>query len=979
MSPGSVTAAAHSPVDGAATGAAVSASGASFRVTYDNKSFATSLPPSSIATYTWTPGSNTVSETETETSAGSLVNNVELAPQPNLSFGVTSKSLLTVAVKPSVSMQPITGFGGAMTQSAAELINNSRSDKQIMDALFDRSGADFSIVRVPMGASDFVTGRIYQGDTSYSYDDNGGKADPGLAKFSVGTQTHAGEHAVPCVPARSPGDYGTGDYADTIPALQCAKSLNPSLNLLAVPWSAPGWMKIKDPTIPSACPGSDDVLQPSYYDLYAAYFVKFLEAYQTVHLPVSEVSMQNEPENCSTSYPTMEMTPASQATFAVDLHDNLTDSSVKAKLPVTPAIMAYDHNYLNSWNGHASGVTDYPEQVIKQASGTVGMVGFHHYNGSLAQEEQALDKEHTAHPKVPIWMTEATGTYGTSTPAQNLVWEGQHDLMEPLQNWARASLYLNLVLNSAGGPHHGGCGHKSTACRGMITLHADGKYSLNEDYYDWAQFSKFIHPGATHICSSIIDLSASAVHKCTSASSSWIPTNGDNLIDTVAFRNRNGSVVLVAINTTPTPTPRSSTWTAAEAPQPANGTGINNLGDATCVSADNCVAVGTYAGGALGGDGLIEMFNSGAWTPLDAPLPPELASVGVDSTTLASVACPSAASCIAVGSYMDVNQNIGVLIETLQGDTWKAIEGPTPAGGADGGLSSISCTSASFCVAVGTYTDSSGDPEGLIDTLNHGTWTAIEAPPPPGTSSPQLDRVSCGASGTCIAISPFSAAIDVLANGTWTAANLPLPANASSSPPPGQGVNLNAIACPSATSCVIAGIYPTNQDSEQGMLEDLSGNTWNVTEAPLPDSADTAENVELDSAACSSTHACVVAGLDDEYAGTYDSSVIDTMSNGNWTPTTTPAPATIVQPPSTACTAQACVIVGDDNESGLIDTDYAGTWGDSTAPVPTNAESADGPAALYTVKCVPAGYCIALGTYENKTGGDDWVLERESP
>ena len=241
-------------------------------------------------------------------------------------------------------------------------------------------------------------------------------------------------------------------------------------------------------------------------------------------------------------------------------------------LTTIPKIMAYDHNYTDPWSSPAGQVTGYPEAVINQSgggcssatssSGPVSMIGFHHYQSTLSQEQEALDGqapsspvgEHTAYPCIPIWATEATGTYGSSTIDQNLVWEGQHDLMEPLQNWASASLYLNLALDAAGGPHDGGCGSTGSdpaACRGMITLTSSGPPILHEDYYDWAQFSKFIHPGATHVCSDTITL-PSTVNTCTTANPS-APTDESNMIDTVAFQNLDGSIVLVAMNTTPDP------------------------------------------------------------------------------------------------------------------------------------------------------------------------------------------------------------------------------------------------------------------------------------------------------------------------------------------------------------------------------------------------------------------------------------------
>ena len=145
--------------------------------------------------------------------------------------------------------------------------------------------------------------------------------------------------------------------------------------------------------------------------------------------------------------------------------------------------MAYDHNYLEDANPpwctapNTDNVTCYPETVIAgsgAAKSPVGMVGFHHYQGSLTQEQQALDTEHATYPNVPIWMTEATGNFPDTppSPANNLVWEGQHDLMEPLQNWTSASLYWNLALDSSGNPHKGGC----STCRGMVTINPDGTF-----------------------------------------------------------------------------------------------------------------------------------------------------------------------------------------------------------------------------------------------------------------------------------------------------------------------------------------------------------------------------------------------------------------------------------------------------------------------------------------------------------------------
>jgi len=892
--------------ESAAAGAAGTSSQVPFQVTYDGKSFAASLPPSSIATYTWTPGNSTVGVTETETSDGSLVKNVELARQPSLSFGTTSRSLPAVTVKPSIAMQKIAGFGGAMSQSSASLINNSPSEKTIMDALFGPAGAHFGIVRVPMGASDFVTGPIYQDGTSFSYDDNGGRADPALTRFSIGTRSATGAKAKACAPASSRGEYGTGDYADIIPALLCAKSLNASLNLLAVPWSAPGWMKIDDPTVPAHCKGSDDFLKNSDYAIYARYFLKFLQGYQSARLRVSEMSMQNEPENCSTTYPTMEMTPSDQATFAKDLHSEL--RSAQSDLTVTPAIMAYDHDYLDNpnppWDAPANQVTGYPEAVISQSGGTrtslgpVGLAGFHHYNGNLAQEEQALDREHDAYPNVPIWMTEATGTYGTSTQAQNFAWEGQHDLMEPLQNWTSASLYLNLVLNPSGGPHDGGCGDGSDPCRGMVTLNANGAYSLNEDYYDWAQFSKFIQPGATHICSDIIDLSASAVHACTSAGSSWIPTGGDNLIDTVAFRNPNGSIVLVAMNTTPDLPSPAGTWTAAKAPLPS-GAATDPQGTVlglSCPSATMCIAAGDYDDTSRHTLGMLLAWASGKWTASRAPLPANAAASRVGEVS--AVSCPSTTRCTAAGLYSDSSGSFDGMLLTWASGKWTASRAPLPANAAASPaewVSAVSCPSTTRCTAAGSYNDTSGFPQGLLLTWSGAKWAASEIPLPANAASgsdAQLWGVTCPSIAWCTATGFYVSTsgypqglLLTWSGGKWAASQAPLPTGATNGP----DTDVYAVSCPSTTRCTAVGAYTGPSGDERPLLLTWSARKWTAAEAPLPANAVSSPGAGISTVSCPSTTQCIAAGGYTTAGG--PAGLLLTFSAGKWIASQAPLPA----------------------------------------------------------------------------------------
>jgi hypothetical protein len=56
------------------------------------------------------------------------------------------------------------------------------------------------------------------------------------------------------------------------------------------------------------CTGTENYLNPKYYPAYARYYAKFVSAYSgTYGIPIYMVSMQNEPQNCSSGYATMNL------------------------------------------------------------------------------------------------------------------------------------------------------------------------------------------------------------------------------------------------------------------------------------------------------------------------------------------------------------------------------------------------------------------------------------------------------------------------------------------------------------------------------------------------------------------------------------------------------------------------------------------------------------------------------------------------
>ena len=118
-----------------------------------------------------------------------------------------------IDVDPATLLQAIDGFGASLTESSAYLLAEKMSPAQrhvLLRRLFDAEvGIGLSVLRQPMGASDFAL-------ANYSYDDT----PPDLSDFSI-------EH----------------DRATILPVLQEILAVQPDLLIFATPWSPPGWMK----------------------------------------------------------------------------------------------------------------------------------------------------------------------------------------------------------------------------------------------------------------------------------------------------------------------------------------------------------------------------------------------------------------------------------------------------------------------------------------------------------------------------------------------------------------------------------------------------------------------------------------------------------------------------------------------------------------------------------------------------------------
>jgi len=292
-----------------------------------------------------------------------------------------------------------------------------------------------------------------------------------------------------------------------LPCLQLARRKNPELRFFASPWSPPGWMKTTGNMI-----GGE--LKREWYPAYANYFVKFLRAYERAGIHIHAVTVQNEPgvdrareKDPKWFYPSCHWTGEQERDF---IRDHLGPALRRAGLKTE--IWCYDHNYNVEPKGESAGL-GHPRTILQDpaAAAFVAGVGFHHYEG----QPEGMTQFHTEFPAKPIHFTEGSVFS---------IWGG-FDLVERLRNWATSYNAWVIILDDHGRPNNG----PFPASHAILKLHSDTlKMEELFEFSQYGHFMKFIPRGAVRIASE--------------------PSTKD--LSHVAFRNPDGSRVLVIVNTT---------------------------------------------------------------------------------------------------------------------------------------------------------------------------------------------------------------------------------------------------------------------------------------------------------------------------------------------------------------------------------------------------------------------------------------------
>lgn len=419
-----------------------------------------------------------------------------LSPESSLTFAPGSGSTLAINVDDTIRYQTLEGVGASFTDSAAYLVWEKLTPAQraqLMLDLFSPGGIHLSFLRQPMGATDLAL-------SNYTYDDlPAGDTDPEMARFSV-----------------------AHDQAYIIPTIKAALAANPRMKVMALPWSPPAWMKTSQST-------NGGTLNTEYFPALAKYFVRFIEAYEASGIPINYVAVQNEPLYETSGYPTMFMTPHDEGEFiSQHLGPALLEQRFRNQgwnfagqhadaTDATPGIFGYEHNWDNPL---------YPELLLRDPAVRPYLAGvsFHCYAGSVSDAQNAI---HDLEPGTPIWFNECTGGFYAPDFATNLGNMVESDVIDVLRNWGKNVTLWNMDLDQTGGPTvQNGC----TDCRGIVTIDTSttpATIERNVEYYVLGHLSKYVEAGAYRIDSN---------------------TFGSGSVEDVAFKNPNGSIAVVVLN-----------------------------------------------------------------------------------------------------------------------------------------------------------------------------------------------------------------------------------------------------------------------------------------------------------------------------------------------------------------------------------------------------------------------------------------------
>ncbi len=314
------------------------------------------------------------------------------------------------------------------------------------------------------------------------------------------------------------------------------------------------------------------------------------------------------------------------------------------------------------------------------------------------------------------------------------------------------------------------------------------------------------------------------------------------------------------------------------------------------------------------------------------------------------------------------------------GPAWRVTPTGNPSGTATAALRSVSCASATRCVAVGDYElEGSSPTRGPVAEQWNGTeWSLQTTTGPAGTEKATLDGVSCALTTACTAVGYYQtrSSVDVSMTETWNGSGWSFHSSAE----PGGEVDsvLTGVSCTSVSACTAVGRYENGSGVEGPWAERWNGSTWSLQTVTPPSGAKATYPTGV---SCTSSTACAMSGWYEGSSSTEKVPFAESWNSTEWTSQSVPKPSgsrsTVVS--GISCSAStACALVGSYDDSGGVEVTLAERWNGTewavqSTPNPSGAKRSflDG-----GVSCASSEVCIAVGYSLNSSSKDVTLAER---
>jgi IPT/TIG domain len=393
------------------------------------------------------------------------------------------------------------------------------------------------------------------------------------------------------------------------------------------------------------------------------------------------------------------------------------------------------------------------------------------------------------------------------------------------------------------------------------------------------------------------------------------------------------------------------TWTAV--PSSNLGDSANELSSVSCTGSSFCMAVGYYsANGSSSNDALMESWDGSFWSLQLGNSP------SASFNEMYGVSCTSPSFCVAVGTDEATGGAFDTLIQTWNGSVWTTVTSPSP--GSSNFLWSVDCISSTFCAAAGDYYNGSTDVP-LTEMWNGTSWS-LSSSPAKGSEA-WLRGVACTGAKKCEAAGAYTSNdVDHTLIESWNGTAW------SVSSSPNSGVSDNdffGISCVSSADCYAAGTAYSSSSVPQNLVESWNGTTWSI--ASTPNQGKVGDS--LNGLSCNASGSCQAVGYF-ETASHQDRALGLVLEGSEWsiTPTSLANTGSSTGFAAASCpTSSFCMAVGTSSTDSTIQA-LAEQFNGSTWSVTSAGNVDDAFDQLTGVSCVSSSLCISVGSYTTSAG-----------